>query len=759
VLSSFCVHPAVAQSLRGTVLDSTAAPVAGAHVTVIASGATLSIRTDDHGEFALSMRSGPIVVKVAADGFAERVERFDESVVPPDAIVIVLELAAIQETVTVTGSQNDVARMVTSATRTPTPLRDIPQAISVVTSTLIADQRMQSIADVVRYMPGVGIAQGEGNRDTPVLRGNSTTADFFVDGIRDDVQYFRDLYNVDRVEALKGSNAMIFGRGGVGGVINRVTRQADFSHTREVGLQFGSWDNRRLTADLGGAFGHAVALRVTGIFEDSGSYRDDVQLKRSGVNPTAAFVLGARTILRAGYEHFSDRRTADRGIPSDRGRPVATAASAFFGDPRLSRSQATVDVATSMIEHHFGPRVTIRNRVSYGQFDKFYQNVYPGVVNPERLVSISAYNHTTARENLFDQLDLVIQTRTGRFGHTLLLGSEYGRQTTDNLRNTGYFSNNSTSLLVPLSQPTISTAVDFRNNPTDASNHSVASTTAIYAQDQVALSTRVQAVVGLRAEHLTVGLRDTRTGGQLESRDRLLSPRLGFIVKPVAPASIYASYGLSYQPRAGEQLASLSATNQALQPEEFRTFEVGAKWAMTPSLDATAAVYRLDRGNVVVPDALDPTRVVLVDAQRTRGVELGFAGTVIGSWALTGGYAFQTGQITRSISVSARAGAQLAQLPKHSFSLWNRYEVSNQLALGVGMVYRGSVFTSTDNAVVLPPFVRFDGAVFYRFGEKLRLQANVENALDHRYYASAHNNTNITPGSPRALRVAVTTRF
>ena len=121
---------------------------------------------------------------------------------------------------------------------------------------------MPSMADVVRYVPGVGIAQGEGNRDTPILRGNSSTADFFVDGVRDDVQYFRDLYNVERVEALKGPNAMIFGRGGAGGVINRVTRQADWGQSREASLQFGSWDNKRLTADVGRGVNETVAVRA-----------------------------------------------------------------------------------------------------------------------------------------------------------------------------------------------------------------------------------------------------------------------------------------------------------------------------------------------------------------------------------------------------------------------------------------------------------------------------------------------------------------
>ena len=138
-----------------------------------------------------------------------------------------------------------------TATKTDTALRDVPQSISVVTRSLIQDQSMQGLADVARYIPGAGMAQGEGNRDTIILRGSSSTADFFVDGVRDDIEYFRDLYNIDRVEALKGPNAMIFGRGGAGGVVNRVTRQADWDRVREVALQAGSWNNMRGTFDVG----------------------------------------------------------------------------------------------------------------------------------------------------------------------------------------------------------------------------------------------------------------------------------------------------------------------------------------------------------------------------------------------------------------------------------------------------------------------------------------------------------------------------
>ena len=200
-------------------------------------------------------------------------------------------------------------------------------------------------------------------------------------------------------------------------------------------------------------------------------------------------------------------------------------------------------------------------------------------------------------------------------------------------------------------------------------------------------------------------------------------------------------------------------TNQALDPEEFRNYEVGAKWDVLPVLAFTTAVYQLDRGNVVVPDPVDPTRSMLVDAQRTRGLEVGLSGNPTRSWSLIGGYSYQNGEITESISATAAAGAVLAQLPKHSFSIWNKYELSPRWGVGVGVIHRTEMFTSTDNLVVLPGYTRVDGGLFMNVTEHVRAQINVENLLDEEYFLSAHSNTNITPGSPRAVRLTVTSRF
>lgn len=646
-----------------------------------------------------------------------------------------------------------------TATRTDTPLRDVPQSITVVTRQLIDDQSMQNMADVVRYVPGIGMAQGEGNRDTPVFRGNSSTADFFLDGMRDDVQYFRDLYNIDRVEALKGPNGMIFGRGGVGGVINRVSKQAGWEPVRELSLQGGSDSNKRIALDVGQPFDENAAFRINGMYEDSDSYRDGVTLERYGVNPTLTVRAGDSTKIVVGAEYFKDDRVADRGISSWQGRPVKTDPATFFGDPAQSPVHATVKAANALIEHEFSDTFTLRNRTRYGDYDKFYQNVFPGAVGGNgTTVSLSAYNNDQQRENFFNQTDLIFTLQTGAVKHTLLTGIELGRQVTDNFRETGFFdsiSPSTTSITVPLSNPRTTLPVSFRQNATDADNHGTAKIAALYVQDQIELSSQWQAILGVRYDNFDVDFRNNRTAETFNTTDDLFSPRAGLIYKPVESLSLYASYALSFQPRAGEQLSSLSLTNEALDPEEFTNYEIGAKWDVLPNVAFSAAVYQLDRKNGVA--TVNPTASGLIDS-RTKGVELAVTGSITESWSVMGAYAYQDGE-------TLKQGATLAQVPENTFSLWNRYDFTPAWGVGLGITYRDEIFALTENIVtpasnvILPDYTRVDAAVFFTLNDRLRAQLNVENLLDEEYFSSAHSNTNITPGSPRAARVSLVASF
>lgn len=677
------------------------------------------------------------------------------------------------------------AKRTLTATRTDTSLLDVPQAITVVTAQQIRDQAIQSMADAVRYVPGIGITQGEGNRDGLVFRGNTSTADLFVDGMRDDAQYYRDTYNIDRIEALKGPNAMIFGRGSPGGLLNRVTKVADWSALRLIGLQTGSWNKRRLTADMNQPINDAAAFRVTGVFEDSGSFRDGAVLERKGINPTLSLRPGDDTLVTLGYEYFRDDRTVDRGVPSYAvafngiRHPVATDSSTFFGDAKGSPSMGEVNAFSALVEHDFGGGTLLRNRTRYAGYDKFYRNVYPGNVNPAATtVQLSAYSLLIERQNLFNQTDLMFSATTGGIAHKFLVGAEFGRQATDNVRQAGSFvtpgqapclaGSSATTCVVPLADPSVSVPVSYTANL--ANNTGNTRIAALYAQDQIEFSPRWEAVVGLRYDRFDVDFRDLRASTpeanrNLSSSDGLLSPRVGLIYKPADNVSLYTSYGITYVPRAGEQLASLEPTTEALAPEEFENLEAGAKWDITPELSASAAVYRLDRSNVAAVDPADPARMILFSgpSQRSQGVELSLSGQLTQAWQVIGSYTWQDAEITRDIRTSPTSvtprGTRLAQTPKQAIGLWNRYDFSPNWGVGLGVIYRGRSFASTSNAVMLKSYSRYDGAIYYTVNGNIDLQLNVENLFDKKYFPSAHSDSNISPGMPRAFYLSVNFKF
>jgi catecholate siderophore receptor len=179
---------------------------------------------------------------------------------------------------------------------------------------------------------------------------------------------------------------------------------------------------------------------------------------------------------------------------------------------------------------------------------------------------------------------------------------------------------------------------------------------------------------------------------------------------------------------------------------------------VTPTLALTTAVYRLNRLNTRSTDPNDPTRIVQTGSQRTNGYELGANGRIAPKWSIAGGYAYQNAFVTNA-TAAAREGALVAQVPHHTLSLWNHYQVHPRVGAALGVIHRTDMFAAIDNTVTLPGYTRADAALFVALTRQLRLQANVENIFDKRYYVNADGNTNITPGFPRALRVSLTTAF
>ena len=745
-------------TLRGRVVDATAAPVAAARVSAVSEtrAPALSTQTDAKGEFTLGLVLGRYTVKVLAPGFKEATRSIRATAAGTESREFVLEVSSFRETVTVSAPSGYRVAEIGSATRTLTPLRDVPQSVTVATRELMRDQLMRSIGDVVMYVPGIASHQGENNRDQVIIRGNSSSADFFLNGVRDDVQYYRDLYNLERVEALKGPNAMIFGRGGGGGVINRVTKEAVFRPLREVTLQGGAYDHKRIAADVDQPLSDRIAFRLNGMFERSDSFRRQVDLERYAFNPTVTFTPGPRTKITLGYEHLHDTRVADRGIPSFQGRPAAVDVSTYFGDPADSHVRARVDLGSAMVEHRAG-RLLLRNRTLYGDYDRGYQNYVPGAVSADRSrVTLTAYNNATQRRNVFNQTDLVYSVATGGVSHTLLAGAEIGRQLTDNFRNTGFFGS-ATSISVPFADPTIDVPAAFRQSATDADNHLRTNVTATYVQDQMERGA-FQLIAGLRFDRFDLQYHNNRTGDTLARVDDLVSPRTGLVFKPVTPLSLYATYSVSYLPSSGDQFSSLTTLTQQVEPERFTSYEAGVKWDIHPDLSLTTALYRLDRTHTRATDPNDPTRIVQTGSQRTSGYELGLSGRVTRGWLIMGGYAYQDAFVT-SATAAARAGAQVGQVPHHTLSLWNHYQPGKRVSAAVGLIHRTAMYAAIDDSVTLPGYTRVDTAVYVLLRPGTRLQANVENVFDKRYYVNADSNMNISPGFRRALRVGITTAF
>jgi catecholate siderophore receptor len=410
-----------------------------------------------------------------------------------------------------------------NSVKTPTPIIDVPQSLSILTAVQIEEQAFRDFGDVLRYTPGMAISQGEGHRDAIIIRGVQTTADFFIDGIRDDVQYFRPFYNVQQIEVLRGPNALLFGRGGGGGVINRVQK------TAQVGERFTSFSGGLDTfsaysgaIDSNLALGDGAALRLNAYYEDLANHRDFFSGSRYALNPTLTFQLGDDTRLTASYEYVDDDRSVDRGVPSQRVEngpniPLQGFDNTFFGSPQENGTTLKAHVFRTRLEHRLSENLTANATLHYADYDKGYQNLYPSdevVVTNGRFdrVELDGYLDTTERENLILQANLVSEFSTASIDHTLLLGAEFGDQQTANARDDNVFAaNGDDQLVIPFSDPLQIPAFAFSNPSRDRASDVRYSSA--YLQDQLDLTGQLKLVLGLRYDVFDIDVDDFIAAG------------------------------------------------------------------------------------------------------------------------------------------------------------------------------------------------------------------------------------------------------
>lgn len=643
-----------------------------------------------------------------------------------------------------------------TATKTQTPLVDVPQAVSVISREQLDDQASHSLGDALRFVPGVVLGQGEGHRDQITLRGQNSTADFFVDGLRDDAQYYRPLYNAERVEVLKGANALIFGRGGGGGVINRVSKAPEFDRTRigaDASLDsFGAWS---LSADIGAPLSDQVGTRLNAIYEEFDNQRQNYAGHFIGITPTIGAHLGEATDLSLTYEFVDDHRTTDRGVPSRAGSPLRGYDETFFGSPTVNRSDVTAHLAHARLDHEFSESLSANLTAQFGHYDKYYGNVYPrAAVTVANTVALEGYRSNTVRENWITQGNLVWKGETGGLGHTLLLGFEAMDQDTRASRAEAVLSATTVTLAERITAPTVSFGANSR------SSHSDVRALSFYLQDQVDIGEHVKLVAGLRYDDLRIEATNVLampSPTTARRTDRKWSPRFGLILKPAENISVYGSYAISFLPQSGDQFTTLDATQATLAPERFENLETGVKWDLTNALTFTLAAYQLERSNSRFNDPTTGT-ALLSGKTRAQGIEATLVGQLARNLQVSFGYALQEGEV-RSATTAAPAGRKLAQLPRHQASAWARYNVTSKLGLGLGVLHQSSQFTTISNQVRLPAFTRLDAAVFYDLSDKISLQVNVENLTDTDYFPNAHTDNNISVGEPFNARATLKIKF
>ncbi|AEG50418.1 TonB-dependent siderophore receptor [Sphingobium chlorophenolicum L-1] len=662
-----------------------------------------------------------------------------------------------RDDIVVTGQNPEYHTPDTTALKIDAPLRDIPQTIDVIPDQVIRDQRALSMQDAVRNVAGIGMATGDGQRDQFVIRGNIAYGDLFIDGVRDDALYFRDLSNIERIEILKGPASVLYGRGSSGGLINRVSKKPG-TEGGEIVVSYGSWEDKRGEIDLGHVFtGNDVAVRLTGAIERSDSYRDQGFLRREAIAPSVLFAPSDRTRILLQADYLRDRRVTDNGIPAFQGRPVDVRASTYYGAANaraVDFSQSEVWSTTATLDHEFSDTLKLHNALRYYDYTLDRQNTIPNVVNEAaRTVTLNRQSTDRAEHGWFNQLELSGRFSTGPLEHKLLLGFETGRQSKYELR-----IDRANIATVDLFDPVLPVLpLEVAGTP-GTHRTGVYKTLGFYAQDMISLGEYWKALAGLRYDRFRQEVHQ-RIAGQpdLARTDTFWSPRIGLVWQPTPAQSYYISWNKSYQP-SGETFA-LSTSSADIAPEKTINREIGAKFDLFDGkLSTTISAFDLKRSDI---KATDPVllRVVPVGVQRTRGIEISAQLELSQGWQAIASYAYLDARIIRSPALDSGVpiqGNRPTLTPVNSASLWLMRSFGDRFGLGGGVNYVGDRQANLANSVVLPEYITADAMAWARLG-KLKAQLNIRNIFDRDYFVSGHGtvgNLNM-PGAPRSAMLTL----
>lgn len=654
------------------------------------------------------------------------------------------------------------------------PLRDTPQSITVVPQELMKEEGVTTLREALRNVAGISLAAGEGSSqgDNLTLRGFTARNDIFLDGMRDFGSYYRDPFNLQAVEVLKGPSSITFGRGSTGGVINQVSKMPGLTPRVEGAVGFGTDRTRRATADIQEPLrdlGPSASLRLNLMVNDSHvADRDIAANRRFGFAPSLALGLGTPTRLTFGYFYQSENDIPDYGIPWLFNGPAPVARNNYYGFEKDNFLKTTVDIGTAKLEHDFNDALTLRDQIRYGHYSRDARITEARVAGaptpgtPLSAITVSR-NQIVAEsvETFFqNQLDLIARFNTGFIDHTLVAGIEIGRETSDPIRST-FAGVPGTGLLTPdENQP-------FAGTPTVTSRvNTTADSLAAYLIDTLKLGKQWELTGGLRWDRFDASYRQTvAPAASFDRTDTMLSWRGALVFKPMPNGSVYFDYGTSFNPSA--ETLSFSAANADIEPEKNETYEVGSKWDLfSNALAFRAALFRTEKTNAREPDPNNPLLNVLAGKQRVDGLELEAAGHLTDRWQIFTGYTLMKSELVRSAFYPAAVGSRLANVPKQTFSLWTTYGLPWGMEIGGGGRYVGSRTASatvpldptTGLVKEVPGYWAFDAMAEYYLTERIEIQLNLYNLADKYYYDQIHP-AHIVPGAGRSALLTMRFEF
>lgn len=666
--------------------------------------------------------------------------------------------AAELQKVTVTGQAISAYQVPETSTAlgTDTSVLDTPFSVTPIPKKLLNDQGAQSLEQAVRNTPGVSIGLGEGNRDQLIIRGVNTKSDFFMNGMRDDSEYFRPLYNVEHIDVLKGPAALQFGRGGAGGIVNFVTKKAERRNIRSLMVEGGggeagsSWGHFRGWADLGTAIGDSGAVRLNAMGEDSGGFREHYFLHRYAVNPTFHFDLGDRTKIDLSLSYLNDHRFADRGIPSQNGRPVNVNRSQFFGSVDQNRFYSDVTTGQLEITHEVNNHLKLRNNFRTFQNTRRYTNFYPAsAVGEDGTFLFKAYDHPSERLSYQERIEAIADFDTGIVSHKVLGGAGYTWQRDQDIQFLpgesktikGVFHTLDDTEVAPMAMTTL-----------DRHNNVHADEIGVFLQDQISLGEHWIALAGVRYDRFSTDAQYLKSGTSTQRVDNTWSPRAALMYKPVKNDTMYFSYSRNYTPSGANVALSLKSPDGAnLAPERSDQYEFGNKLDLFDgNLLLGIAFFQIDLTNIPASDPSGGSEMVSIGRQRNRGIELSTNGSVTDKWNIFSNYTYIMDARNLVAVEDTAAGATVGLVPRNQFSVWSTYDLNEHWGFGAGVRGESSKYTSFTNTVKLPAYVVGDLMAYYQM-KKFRFQINFNNVSDETYYATASGDNQIMPGTPRSV--------